>query len=106
MSTEMYYNLVSAHGASMSNIRSFAITGIANLQAKIDTQSTTDPESCTKETIENIIMGAKWNESETNLFTSIEPTSKSHTEGRYLLLTKKHLVGPAEKAMDTLIAHI
>jgi hypothetical protein len=28
MSTEMYCNLVNAHGASMSNIRSFAITGI------------------------------------------------------------------------------
>jgi hypothetical protein len=51
-------------------------------------------------------MGAKLNGTDTNLFTSIKLTSKSHTEGRYLLLTKKHLVGPAEEAMDTLIAHI
>jgi hypothetical protein len=107
MSTEMYYNLVNAHDASMSNMRSsFAITGIANLQAQIDIQSNTDPNSSNKVTIEESIMGAKVNGTDTNLFTSIEPTSKSQTEGRFLLLTKKHLIGKAEYMIDTLIEHI
>jgi hypothetical protein len=106
MSTDMYYDLVRAHDVSMSNIRSFAITGIANLQAKLTIQSTTNPESTNQETIENVIMGAKLNGTDTNLFTSIEPTSRSQSEGRYLLLTNKHHIGQAEFAIDSLIEHI
>ena len=106
MSYEMYYDLVNAHAESTSNIRSFAISGIANLQAKIDIQSSTDPDSCTKKSIEEIIMGATAFGTETKLFSSIEPTSKSQTEGRFLLLTTKHLIANAETAIDDLIAYI
>jgi hypothetical protein len=106
MSYEMYYDLVNAHAASTSNIRSFALTGIANLKAKINIQSTTDPNSCTNTTIEDIIMGANAIGTDIKLFSSIEPTSKSQSEGRFLLLTKKHHSGQAEKAIDDLIEFI
>jgi hypothetical protein len=106
MSYDMYNDLVNAHAAGTSNIRSFALTGIANMQAKIDIQSNTDTNSCTKATIEEIIMGAKENGTDINLFSSIEPTSKSQSEGCFLLLTKKHLIGQAEKVIDDRIEYI
>ena len=77
MSYEMYYDLVNEHAESTSNIRSFALNGIGDLQAKMNIQSTMEPDSCTKKSIEEIIMGAIDAGTETKLFSSIEPTSKS-----------------------------
>jgi hypothetical protein len=88
----MYYDLVNANDESMSSIRSFAISGIANLHAKIATQSIMDPNSSTTSTLEDIILEAKVPATDINLFSSIEPTSRSQSEGRYLLLTKKHQI--------------
>jgi hypothetical protein len=60
------------------------------MQIKIETQSTTDPNSSTTSTLEDIILKAKVLGTDTNVFSSIEPTSQSQSsEGRYLLLTKK-----------------
>ena len=106
MSYEMYYDLVNDHAENTSNIRSFAITGIGNMQAQIDIQNTMDPDSCNTTSIEEIIMGATAIGTETKLFSSIEPTSKSQSEGRFLLLTHKHLLAKAESAIDDLLEYI
>jgi hypothetical protein len=91
ISLEMYYDLVNAYDESMSSIRSFAISGIgANLHAKVVTQSTTDPNSSATTTLENIILDAKVQGTDINVFSSVEPTSQSQSAGgRYLLLMKK-----------------
>jgi hypothetical protein len=105
----MYYDLVNAHRESMASISSFAISGIADLAAPIlMAQTTTDTNSFVQTTssLEHLILDANVPGADTVIFSSIEPTGFSHSEGRYLLLTNKHKIGPAEHMIDELIEYI
>jgi hypothetical protein len=102
----LYYNLVKSHHESMGDLRSFAITGIANLQMPMTTQDSKDINSSIATTFEKIILTAKVPGTKQNIFSSIEPTSQSKTEGHYLLLTNKMHLASAEYMIDKLLKYV
>ena len=104
--TDLYYDLVKSHHESMADLRSFAITGIANLQTPMTAQDSKDINSSVATTFEKIILTAKVPGTEQNIFSSIEPTSQSETEGRYLLLTNKTHLASAEYMIDELLKYV
>jgi hypothetical protein len=103
---ELYYNLVRSHHENMANIRSFAISGIENLDAKMLAQDNNDANSSIETTFAKIILNAKHPANNETIFSSIETTSASQTEGRYLLLTNKKNLHAAEHMIDDLIKYI
>jgi hypothetical protein len=103
---ELYYNLVRSHHENMANIRSFAISGIGKLDAKMLTQANNDPNSSIETTFADIILNAKNAENNEKIFSSIKITSASQTEGRYLLLTNKNNLHAAEHMIDGQIKYI
>jgi hypothetical protein len=86
---ELYYNLVCSHHEKMANIRSSAISGIEKLDAKMLAQDNNNANSSIKTTFADIILNAKNAANNERIFSSIENTNASKTEGRYLLLTNK-----------------
>jgi hypothetical protein len=105
---ELYYGLVNAHHQHMVNIRSFVISGISNLNAPMLVQANTDTNSSVPATtLKEIILNAKVPGTNTEKFSSMESTSYSETDGRYLLLTDKKKLRAAEQHMiDELIEYI
>jgi hypothetical protein len=103
---KLYYSLVNAHHEHMTNICSFAITGIMDLKAAMLAQVTTDADSSTKTTLEQIIMDAKVHGTNNPIFLSIEPINTTQTEGRYLLLTEKTMISAAEHMIDEYVKYI
>jgi hypothetical protein len=103
---ELYYNLVRSHHENMANIRSFAISGIGKLDAKMLTQANNSPNSLIETTFADIILNAKNAENNETIFSSIKITSASQTKGRYLLLTNKNNLHAAEHMIDGLIKYI
>jgi hypothetical protein len=103
---ELFYALVNAHHEHMANIRSFAISGVLNLNAKIMVQDTTDETSSVMSTLKQAILTAKVPGTTNNIFSSIETTSSSDSDGRFLLLTEKKHIGAAEYMIDELIQYI
>jgi hypothetical protein len=103
---ELFYALVNAHHEHMANIRSFAISGVSNLNAKIMVQDTTDETSSVMSTLKQAILTAKVPGTTTDIFSSIETTSFSDSDGRFLLLTEKKHIGAAEYMIDELIQYI
>jgi hypothetical protein len=59
ISHELYYNLVRNHHEHMANIRSFTISGIANLELPMEAQDNADTNSSVETTFAAIIMNAK-----------------------------------------------
>lgn len=106
ISYELYFDLVNAHHEHMANIRSFAISGIANLKAVMTSQDTMDTNSSVESTIEQVIMDAKVPGTNNPIFLSIEPTNASQSEGRYLLLTDKTKISAAEQMIDALVKYL
>jgi hypothetical protein len=106
ISYDLYFDLVNAHHEHMASIRSFAIMGIADLKAAMKTQATRDTNSAVETTVEHVIMDAKVPGTNEPIFLSIEPTSASEKEGRYLLLTEKIKIGAAEQMIDELVKYI
>jgi hypothetical protein len=106
ITTQLYYDLVNAHHEHMANLRSFAITGIAKLSAPMIVQDNTDANSSVETTLEQIILDAKVPGTDQLIFSSIEPTTNSDTEGRYLLLTDSMKLAHAEHMIDELVKHI
>jgi hypothetical protein len=104
--TDLYYALLNAHHEQMANLRSFAITGIANLSTPMTTQDTTDATSSVATTFEKIIMDAKVPGTDHLIFSSIEPTIHSDKDGRYLLLTESSKLSHAEHMIDELLKYI
>jgi hypothetical protein len=103
---ELYYNLVRSHHENMANIRSFAISGIGKLDAKMLAQDNNDANSTVETTFADIILNAKNPVNNETIFSSIEITSASQKEGRYLLLTNKNNLHAAEHMIDDLIKYI
>jgi DNA-binding FrmR family transcriptional regulator len=103
---DLYYELVKSHHESMADLRSFAITGIANMQTPMTAQDSKDINSSIETTFEKIILNAKVPGTEQNIFSSIEMTSQSETEGRYLLLTSKTHLASAEYMIDELLKYV
>jgi hypothetical protein len=57
---ELYHHdLVNAHHKHMTNIRSFAISGISNINAPMQAQDTTDINSSVQSTLKSLILDAK-----------------------------------------------
>jgi hypothetical protein len=106
ITSELYYKLVDAHHEHMANIRSFAIVGIAKMNTPMNAQVDKDTNSLVETTFERIILDARVPETNKIIFSSIEPTSLSNTDGRYLLLTDKTKLGAAEHVIDELIKYI
>jgi hypothetical protein len=104
--TDLYYDLVNAHHEHMANLRSFAITGIAKLSTPMIAQDDTDDSSSVETTFEQIILDAKVPGTDQYIFSSIEPTTHSDTEGRYLLLTDSTKLVHAEHMIDVLVTYI
>jgi hypothetical protein len=103
---ELYYELVNAHHAEhMVNIRSSAISGISNLNAPMLVQANTDTNSLVPTTLKELILNAKVPETNIEIFSSMELTSYSETDGRYLLLTDKKNLRAAEHMIDELIEY-
>ena len=99
MTYDHYYQHLNAHHHHFSNLRSFAITNVGHLKAAImvsDIGSTNIREM----TFEMAIMHQTKEGSDQKLFYSIEPTSATKSEGRYLLVTDKDSIAEAEKFID------
>jgi hypothetical protein len=90
----------------MADLRSFAITGIANLQTPMTIQDSKDINSSITTTFEKIILTAKVPGTKQNIFSSIEPTSQSKMEGGYLLLTNKMHLASVEYMIDELLKYV
>ena len=86
--------------------RSFAISGIGKLDAKMLAQDNNDANSTVETTFADIILNAKNPVNNETIFSSIEITSASQKEGRYLLLTNKNNLHAAEHMIDDLIKYI
>jgi len=106
ISYKLYFDLVNNHHEHMANIRSFAVSGIADLETKMMAQDNEDVNSAVETSFSDIIMNAKVPGTNKLIFSSIEPTNASSTEGRYLLLTERNKMGDAEHMIDEFIAYI
>jgi hypothetical protein len=69
-------------------------------------QATTDETSSVMTTLKQAILTAKVPGTTTDIFSSIETTSFSDSDGRFLLLTEKKHIGAAEHMIDELIQYI
>jgi hypothetical protein len=60
----------------------------------------------TKITLANMIMKLTDDDDKPLLFFGVEPTKLTHTDGRYLLLTKKDLIDKADRNSTTLLRNL
>ena len=103
---ELFYNLLGKHHEQMTSIRSFAVTNVPNMKNTITVGSDDDVNIPVTSTLHEVIMNAKIVNTKIKIFSSVENTNYSATEGRYLLVTDKHKMKHAETFMDDLITHI
>jgi hypothetical protein len=104
--SDLYYKLLSQHHQKMSDIRSFAIVNVPNLSEKIIVQGEGNEPSSVESTLEKVILTGKVPGSQTLIFSSIEKTNYTNSEGRFLLITDKHKMKSAEFFIDDLIKYI
>jgi hypothetical protein len=92
------------HHSYTHDLRSFAITNIRDLQATLTIM--TDDKGNTKQLsfIDGLMMAEKTDG--TKLFVSIEPTSRTEQDGRYLVITTKDCLAEAQAWFDASVEQI
>jgi hypothetical protein len=104
MTHEFYYNLLHLHHTYTHDLRSFAITNVRVLKA---TLAITVDEQGTMQQL-SFLDGLKMAEKPdgTKLFISIEPTTWTEKEGRYLLIMTKDCLAAAQAWFDSSVKQI
>jgi hypothetical protein len=100
MTYELYYQHHRLHHDHVANLRSFAITNVSNIKNEIlvfDEDGVSNPREMPLDAA--LLHRCKAGTSE-KMFTSIETTQYSETEGRYLLITHKDTIKEAEAFID------
>jgi hypothetical protein len=100
MTYELYYQHLRLHHDHVANLRSFAITNVSNIKNEIlvfDEDGVSNPREMPLDAA--LLHRCKAGTSE-KMFTSIETTQYSETEGRYLLITHKDTIKEAEAFID------
>ena len=105
MSYDLYYQHIRIHHQHVHDLRSFPITNVGNLQATITVDN---PDGSKRETTfeEAILTSVSPGTPDQKLFYSIEPTSASDSEGRYLLVTHKSTLDAAIQYIDNVFQHM
>jgi hypothetical protein len=104
MTHDLYYSLLRVHHSYTHDLRSFAITNVRDLQATLTIP--TDDQGNTKQLsfIEGLTMAEKADG--TKLFVSIEPTTRTEKDGRYLVITTKDCLAEAQAWFDSSVEQI
>jgi Skp family chaperone for outer membrane proteins len=105
MHYETYYQHLHLHHRFITNIHSFAITNVSdlNVELTIPDQGNQAPR---KMTFEEALLTSVKPGTNTKLFYSIEPTKFTDTEGCYLLLTNKELIEDAQAYVDNVFRYM
>jgi hypothetical protein len=105
MSYDLYYQHIRIHHQHVHDLRSFPITNIGNLQATITVDN---PDGSKRDTTfeEAILTSVSPGTPDQKLFYSIEPTTASDSEGRYLLVTHKSTLDAAIQYIDNVFQHM
>ena len=105
MPYDLYYQHIRLHHQHIHNLRSFPITNVGNIKATI----TVDNPDGSKSDItfeDAILTSVSPDNPNQKLFYSIEPTTASVSEGRYLLVTHKHTLTAAIQYIDTVFQNM
>ena len=99
MSHDLYFQHLQLHHQYTADLRSFAITNVRNIHAELTVPDPTTGSDMTL-TFEQALLTSVKPGTNDQLFTSIEPTKDTESDGRYLLVTKKDLLADAQQYID------
>lgn len=99
MTFDTYYQHLHLHQNHIAQLRSFAITNVRMISADI-TVYDSDGSNPRIMAFERALLSQQSPTTKQALFSSVEPTQTSHTDGRYLILTTKDLLTEAETSID------
>jgi hypothetical protein len=105
MPYDLYYQHIRIHHQHVHDLRSFPITNVGNLKATITVDN---PDGSQRDTTfeEAILTSVSPGTPDQKLFYSIEPTTASDSEGRYLLVTHKSTLDAAIQYIDNVFQHM
>ena len=104
MTHDLFYNHLRLHHKYTANLRSFGITNVHDLQAKLNLPQ---PDGTIKKTtFEQALLDSTQPATQKRLFKSIEPTKETTTEGKYLLITMADLLNDAQTFIDKALEHM
>jgi hypothetical protein len=105
MSHDLFFDHLRLHHQYTADLRSFAITNVRDLQAELTIPDPTTGTMITT-TFESALLTSVKHGTSTRIFTSIEPTKTSETDGHYLMVTNKELINNAQECFDQIIAYM